>query len=63
MIQIAQTAKKLEETLNKVNTELDSVHKISDGVLEVASFFPKTWVKIAATVLPAVTSMFHRKKK
>ena len=57
------TTKKLEETIDKVNVELDSVHKVSEGVMEVASFFPKAWVKIVATVLPAATAMIFRKKK
>ena len=63
LIQISKTTKKLEETIDKINVELDCVHKVSEGVLEVASFFPKAWVKIAATVLPAATAMIFRKKK
>ena len=63
LVQVAKTTKKLEETIDKVNVELDSIHKVSEGVMEVASFFPKAWVKIVATVLPAATAMLFKKKK
>lgn len=63
MNQISQTTKKLEETLTKVNGELDSMHKISCRVLEVADFLPKSWMKVATTVVPFVTSLILKKKK
>lgn len=63
MNQITHTAKKLEEILDKTNCELDSVHKISGRVLEVVDFFPKTWMKIATTVLPLATSFVLKKRK
>ena len=63
MSQITRVAKKLEETLNRANCELDSIHKISGRCLEFAGFFPKTWVKIATTVLPLVTSFVLKKRK
>ena len=63
MSQVTHVAKRLEETLNKVNCELDSIHKISGRFLEFAGFFPKTWVKVATTVLPLVTSFVLKKRK
>lgn len=63
MSQLTQATKKLEETLDKVNIELDSVHKISSGVMTAASFMPKAWMKVATTVLPLVTSYIFKKKK
>ncbi len=61
--QVTKTAKKLEETLEKANREIDSVHKISDGVVTVASLLPKTWIKIVSMVLPLVTPYIFKKKK
>ncbi len=63
MNELAKTAKKLEETLDKANREIDSVHKISDGVITAASFFPKAWVKVAATVIPLVTPYIFKRRK
>ena len=63
MSQITHVAKKLEETLNKVNCELDSIHEISGRFLEFAVFFPKTWIKVVTTVLPFVTSFVLKKRK
>ena len=61
--QVSQTTKKLEETLDKANREIGSVHKISDGVVTVASMLPKTWIKVVSMVLPLVTPYIFKKKK
>ncbi len=63
MSQITRAAKKLEETLEKTNYELDSVHRVSSMFLEVAELFPKAWMKVATAVLPVVTSFVLKKKK
>lgn len=63
MNQITHVAKRLEETLNKVNCELDSIHKVSGRFLEFAVFFPKIWIKVATTVLPLVTSFILKRRK
>jgi uncharacterized protein YoxC len=63
MNQVTRTAKKLEETLDRTNYELDSVHRISSRFLEIADLFPKTWMKVATAVLPVVTSFVLKKRK
>ncbi len=63
MVQVARATKKLEETLDKANNEIDSIHKISEGIVTVASLLPKTWIKIVSMALPLVTPYIFKKKK
>lgn len=63
MIRMSQTAKKAEETLAKIDSEIETMQKISSSVENAVSFFPKTWIKVATAVLPVITGFLFKKKK
>jgi len=63
MIQMAQTAKKAEEALTKINSEMDSIQQISETITNTLNYIPKSWMNIVTSVLPLFMSLIFKKKK
>lgn len=59
MIQIAETAKKTEEVLTKINTEMDKIQKISGTVTDVLNLIPKSLIGVVTSVV----SLFFKNKQ
>lgn len=61
LIQVKNTAKEMERTLSKVNSELDMVNKVSGKVVNITEKMSAPLVS-AGTVLYYIFSSFKKKK-